>query len=151
MDLIQSMLQLDPIQRPSMAEVQGHPWVQGETLSPEEVFNEITERRKAVLQGLAQEEQEKAADKQRRAELRREGVRGADDEDLPEDLLEELAEPSKPLKVYDPEFAQTTEVFSSHNPDVIEKQLLHKLNKAYDIEVQPQPDKYKLRFTVITR
>jgi len=36
-----------------MAEVQGHPWVQGETLTPEQVFAEINERRQAVLQGIA--------------------------------------------------------------------------------------------------
>jgi len=91
------------------------------------------------------------ADKQRRAELRRNKDHRAAGDDLPEDLLEELAEPAKPLKSYAPEYAQTTEVFSSHNPDVIEKRLLHKLKGAFDTEATTANDKYKLKFTVITR
>jgi len=36
-DLINNMLQLNPLQRLSMADIVGHPWMQGEMATPEEV------------------------------------------------------------------------------------------------------------------
>jgi serine/threonine protein kinase len=43
-DLIQSMLQLDPSHRPSMAEVMAHPWMQGETPAKQDVQTEFSTR-----------------------------------------------------------------------------------------------------------
>ena len=40
-DLVQSMLQLDPGHRPSMAEVMCHPWFAGPTMTKEEVQQEF--------------------------------------------------------------------------------------------------------------
>jgi serine/threonine protein kinase len=40
-DLVQSMLQLDPAHRPSMAEVMCHPWFAGETMTKEQVHEQF--------------------------------------------------------------------------------------------------------------
>ena len=47
-DLINNMLQLNPLQRLSMADIVGHPWMLGEMATPEEVQEEIRKRVRAV-------------------------------------------------------------------------------------------------------
>jgi len=71
-DLVQSMLQLDPTHRPSLSEVFGHPWMQGETPSQEEVKFEFEKRDKKVKESQ-QKEKEHSMESQKRANMRTSG------------------------------------------------------------------------------
>jgi len=55
-DLIECMLKLEPVQRPSITDVIQHPWMQGPTPSREEVVSEFQRRNVEVK---AQMESEK--------------------------------------------------------------------------------------------
>ncbi len=52
MSLISSMLQLEPVHRPSLAEIRCHPWLNGFTASEEDVKDEFR-RRKDQLDGYS--------------------------------------------------------------------------------------------------
>ena len=49
-DLITNMLQLDPKNRPNMAEIIGHPWMRGETATREAVKHEFLLRQQMIQQ-----------------------------------------------------------------------------------------------------
>lgn len=51
-DLVQSMLQLDPAHRPSIAEINAHPWMQGSVPTREEVQQEFHGRNQLVKQSV---------------------------------------------------------------------------------------------------
>ena len=53
--LIETMLQLDPVHRPSMAEVLHHKWMQGPVPTKEEVQAEFFQRNQVVKQNMEQE------------------------------------------------------------------------------------------------
>ena len=69
-DLLQSMLQLDPLLRPSMNEVCQHPWMQGPVPTAEEVNIEFTKRHHRVKAQLDEERKEKEAEKNSRVNTR---------------------------------------------------------------------------------
>merc|ERR1712080_41546 len=64
-DLVQSMLQLDPSHRPSMTEVMAHPWMQGPTVSKQDVVGEFQSRQSSVNQSIESDRQEKENEKAR--------------------------------------------------------------------------------------
>jgi len=62
-DLIQSMLQLDPVHRPSMLEICAHKWMQGPTPTQEEVMIEFEKRNKMVHDSISADKAAKDAEK----------------------------------------------------------------------------------------
>lgn len=63
-DLITNMLQLLPNQRLSMADIIGHPWMQGHIATHSEVKNEFVLRQKKINDDRAEEAERKIAAKQ---------------------------------------------------------------------------------------
>ena len=59
--LISGMLALDPARRLSLAEIESHPWVNGPTASPQEVEEEIANRRKRVVEAAEREREQRAS------------------------------------------------------------------------------------------
>lgn len=53
------MLQSDPQHRPSLSEVLGHPWMQGEVPSYDEVKDEFKHRYKIVVDKIEKERNKK--------------------------------------------------------------------------------------------
>jgi len=150
-DLIQSMLQLDPSHRPSMAEVMAHPWMQGDSPNKASVQAEFDTRQKSVTASIESDQQEKQNEKAKRVNARKTGAvtRGVEageeiklgDEDLP---------PSKTLLDYEKVFAQNTEFFSTCNPDDIVTALLDHLRTKEKVEPKVSKDKYKIKFELTT-
>ena len=70
--LVQSMLQLESVQRPSIADVINHPWMTGEVPTQEQIIEQFKERQKAVVANIEAEKEEKAAQKQ--AEMQQRGL-----------------------------------------------------------------------------
>ena len=62
-DLVETMLKLEPGQRPTMAEVLAHPWMQGPIPSQEKVVAEFAKRDKTVKAQMEQDRLEKQAEK----------------------------------------------------------------------------------------
>ena len=77
-----------------MAEIFGHPWVNGETMSHQEVLAEMTKRNEMVKSGLEQQAYEQQMEReQRRRQVN--AVRNAPDaKGYPTEILEE-AQPRK--------------------------------------------------------
>lgn len=55
MDLINSMLQHEPIHRPSLSEIKFHPWLQGKTATEQEIREEFFRRKQMLDQQSNQE------------------------------------------------------------------------------------------------
>jgi len=65
--LINAMLAFDPTQRPSIAEIKAHPWYNGETPTPERIFQDFTERKAAVDAEFEKKKQQQELARQQQA------------------------------------------------------------------------------------
>ena len=72
-DLITCMLQLHPHQRLCMADVIGHPWMQGPIASPEAVVQEFQKRHEVNKARASEEEDKKMAAKTKANDRTRRG------------------------------------------------------------------------------
>jgi len=74
-------------------------------------------------------------------------TRGAAEEEFKDGDLP----PSKQLLAYEKVFKQNTEFFSTCNPDDIEAALVEHLRNREKIEPEVNKDKYKIKFTLVTK
>ena len=145
MNLINCMLQTDPIHRPSIYEVVAHDWFKGEVPTQDEVIKEFQQRHNLVRQELEAQKQEKIEQKQKTYEIYK------DEQFIPNANPEkngdlELFKPKKNLDDYVAVFNQNTEFFSSYNPDMIEQKLLKSLKDEGITDMKVSQDKYKVKF-----
>jgi len=59
--------------------------------------------------------------------------------------------PTKRMEAYEKVFENNTEFFSSYTPDMIEEALLHHLKHVEKVEATVNNDKYKVKFTLVTK
>ena len=59
MDLLNCLLQVDPVHRPSIYELIAHDWCKGPTPSKEEIIKEFQQRHAQVRDELAAQKKEK--------------------------------------------------------------------------------------------
>lgn len=94
-DLVQSLLQLDPAQRPTIAEVQAHPWMKGDTATADQVKKEFAKRevlvKKAAEEDKAQKDQEKAKKSAQSGGKKRQAYRAIGQENSGEKFMLEYA------------------------------------------------------------
>lgn len=65
--------------------------------------------------------------------------------------VDPIMKPSKKLEQYEHVYKNSTEFFSSYNPDMIEEALLHHLKYTENVEADANKDKYKIKFTLETK
>jgi len=92
MDFINKLLCPDPAKRFTVADIIGHEWFSGAVISPEELYNELSKRKRVVDEGKMRAEMEKLQQSGQRSasgSMEDEVVRGidgfgnAEDEELP--------------------------------------------------------------------
>ena len=152
-DLIQSMLQLDPLLRPSINEVCQHPWMKGDVPSEQEVNMEFTKRNNNVKAQQEEERKAKEAEKLSRVDNRmKQAMRGVGDEignnEESKDAVEKAMKPQKNLDSYEQVFMNSTEFFSTYNPDMIEDALNDYLRNQQQPEAKNHQEKYKSKFII---
>mgnify|MGYP000880575130 CR=1 FL=1 len=59
--------------------------------------------------------------------------------------------PKKKLEMYEQVYNNNTEFFSTYNPDMIEEAILHHLKYTENVEADVSKDKYKIKFTLVTK
>jgi len=152
-DIIEKMMSLDPKNRPTIADIMQHPWMQGETPTAEQVFTEFQQREQSVKASMEADRAEKELEKKKRmADYgTRRGVNRATGVAVdPEEIAKQLQKPSKALDQYEQVFSTNTEFFSTYNPDMIEEALLEHL-KTENVEAKVSKNKYKVKFTLTTK
>jgi serine/threonine protein kinase len=139
-DLITCMLQLHPHQRLCMADVIGHPWMQGPMASPEQVREEFAKRHEVNAARAKEEEDKKALAKNKNAGRTRRGQKIKDNVYMSGNLSQ--ADKDDPnviclnMKPYNPNLAKTTAFFTDYTPEQILKELTDSLSSnaiAYNI------------------
>jgi serine/threonine protein kinase len=143
--LIQSMLQLDPAQRPTILEIANHPWMKGEVPSAESVYQEFEERQQSVDAEIDASRQEKLAEKARAVQQFNKNYRNV----KPEQIEMDNFPPLKELYVNNSE-VKTTNFLSTYNPDMIENALKEHLQKI-NIEPKINNEKYKMQFSLTSK
>lgn len=120
-DLITCMLQLHPHQRLCMADIIGHPWMQGDIASEEDVVLEFAKRSEVNKARATEEEDKKMAMKNKAQNRTRRGEQIANNVYMSEDLTEE--EQKDPtvirlnMKPYNPQLNKTTAFFTDYAPE----------------------------------
>jgi serine/threonine protein kinase len=139
-DLITCMLQVHPHQRLCMADIIGHPWMQGEIASEAEITMEFAKRHEVNKARATEEEDRKMAMKQKQGQRARRGEQIADNVYMSEELTEEEQKDPHVIKLnmkqYNAELAKTTAFFTDYTPEQILKELVDSLDKngtTYDI------------------
>jgi len=147
-DLITCMLQVHPHQRLCMADIIGHPWMQGECATPEEIAVEFAKRHEVNKARATEEEDRKMAMKQKQRPRRGEQIAG--NVYMSEELTEEEAKNPQVIKLnmkpYKAELAKTTAFFTDYQPEQILKELTEALIRSgtpYEISNKT----WKLSFT----
>jgi serine/threonine protein kinase len=121
-DLVQSMLQLDPSHRPSIAEINAHAWMQGEIPTKAEVQAEFAKRNEAVRANVEAEREQKL---QAKAAKGNKTYRSAAARQIGKEEITEA--PSKALEPYVAACGTNTHFFTSWHPDAIERNLTEAL------------------------
>lgn len=151
-DLIQSMLQLDPLLRPSINEVLQHPWMKGDMPEPHQVNLEFTKRNNTVKAQLEEERKAKEAEKLTRVDNRMKAamrdIAGEIGNEESKDSVNKAMMPQKRLGEYHPVFVNRTEFFSTYNPDMIEEALNDYLRANQQAEAKNHSEKYRSEFTI---
>merc|ERR1711971_214608 len=148
-DLITCMLQLHPHQRLCMADIIGHPWMQGEVSSRDEVVAEFQKRQEINKARATEEEDKKMAVKAKRANRRGEQIANnvyLSAEDLTEEESKDPHVIKLDMKPYNADLAKTTAFFTDYSPETILKLLTDSLNTnntPYDISNKT----WKLNYT----
>lgn len=107
--LISSMLQLESVHRPSLAEIRCHPWVNGPTATTEEVKDEFR-RRKEMLDSYSQNNNQIPDDENGPGILNQHAVHRGDNENEEESKLPVL---ERTCKNYLMGFGKVTEFYST--------------------------------------
>lgn len=153
-DLITNMLQLLPNQRLSMADIIGHPWMQGEMATREQVKNEFDLRQKKINK---QRDADTAARLANKAQQPNQGVRRGDNvqqrvvmagDNTAEETKEEAemaAVETREIEDYEEKAFCTSVMFSEHSPREIIDILISKL-KEKDVTPVLHEKKWKLTF-----
>lgn len=132
-DLITCMLQVHPHQRLCMADIIGHPWMQGEMATAEDVAVEFAKRHEVNKARATEEEDRKMAMKQKQGQRARRGEQIADNVYMSEDLTEEEQKDPQVIKLnlkpYNADLAKTTAFFTDYTPEQILKELVDSLEK----------------------
>jgi len=149
-DLITSMLQRNPNQRLSMADIIGHPWLQGQTSTQEEITAEFATRfQKVKSDRHAEAERNQALKQGPRAGGVRRGenignkvyMNGAAGEEVKsEDNVVYLQ-----MDEYDPVLEKQTQFFTTYEPEQVWKTIVDKL-KDKDVSPELSEKKWKLNF-----
>merc|ERR1712038_638942 len=140
-DLITCMLQLHPHQRLCMADVIGHPWMQGQMATSEQVREEFVKRHEVNAARAKEEEDKKLAAKNKTSAGRtRRGQKIKDNVYMSGNISQ--ADKDDPnviclnMKPYNPQLAKTTAFFTDYTPEQILKELTDSLSSnaiAYNI------------------
>lgn len=148
-DLITNMLQLMPHQRLSIADIIGHPWMQGPIASTEQVQQEFHNRLSNIKAEAQAEAERKAAVRNNHAKhrVKRGEQIGAkvymsgpvSEEESKEGIV------SIPLEEFKPVVAKNTVFFSTYEPEHIFKQLMTHLEEK-DIKAAIAENKWKITF-----
>lgn len=155
-DLFESMVALDPADRPSLDDVLKHAWMQGPVASPEEVQELFSSKLRAYDQQKAASREQRDLDKLKKLNKRkgqqasRSGAEVSDDVAITEEEAAALQVPTKEIADYERLFKQNTEFFSSYGPDLIEGALLAHLEESKS-EVKVSDGKYKYKFEVTSK
>jgi len=96
---VQAMLQVDPMHRPTISEILGHSWMQGEIPTEEEVRLEFIKRENRVKEFLQGEAARKAQEKAANRNIHQGARRGVASEE--EKGHEEVVAPKKTLDKYE--------------------------------------------------
>ena len=97
-DLVQGLLALDPLTRPTIEQILEHPWMQGDTPSKDDIVAEFAERKKKV-DAQAKEEKEEKSGGRSGGKVMRSGGAGAEEAKIVEESKEQ--KPLKELIEYD--------------------------------------------------
>lgn len=133
-DLITTMIDFYPQKRPLMADIIGHPWMQGEVASREEIVKEFAERQEMIQTS----DEEQAIKGNSDSAIRRGngdefGVKVQNYTFVSGDLTEaEMKTPgvvNPKLKPYNKVKTSTTEIFTNYLPEKIFKCLISELDE----------------------
>lgn len=157
--LIETMLQLDPVHRPSMAEVLHHKWMQGPMPTTEEVQAEFFHRNQLVQKNMEEERAQKQMEKEQRMNTRPGGGRyrslklqvNEEEAKEGEDLKIDSTTPDKKMDTYVAGLYNNTEFFSTCHPEMIEEETLKYLRENEKVEPTINPDKYKIKFALVSK
>lgn len=157
--LIETMLQLDPVHRPSMAEVLHHKWMQGPTPTTEEVQAEFFQRNQLVQKNMEEERAQKQKEKEQRMNTRTGGGRyrslklqvNEEENKEGEELKIDSTTPEKKMDTYVAGLHNNTEFFSTCHPEMIEGETLKYLREIEKVEPEINADKYKVKFTLVSK
>jgi serine/threonine protein kinase len=123
-DLITNMLQYNPNSRPSLADIIGHPWMQGPIATPEAVRAEFANRHKILKQQQSAEATQKVAQRKEHAS-QKQGVRRGECINGVKMSSVETKEESKDgvvfikLEPYEKVINKTTVLYSTYEPEYI--------------------------------
>jgi len=134
-NLIISMLQFDPMHRPSISELMYHPWMQSPIPTPEEIKKEFEERNLSVIEQREKEREERRA--------QREGVL----DEMGDASMRANDPPQKQIDVYSAAKRSPHHFFTKLSPDIIEKKLVEYL-RADNIDPAVNSDKYEVDFVM---
>lgn len=135
-----------------MDQVAQHAWMQGPTPSAAEVEAEFKQRKAEVDKQVDQEKSEKKSEQASRHAQRvmRSGAAGKEEAKQIEESKQQVA-PTKEVLAYEKVFAQTTEFYSSCNPDLIEEALVQHLKEKEHVDAKVNKDHYKIKFKLVTK
>ena len=125
------MLQLNPQHRYDIADVIGHPWMQGPIATPEQVRHEMRKRRNATTNLVQDHEFEMKSSKASKSTRR--NIFGQRDADMK-------------MKLYTEDENNTTSFFSDFAAEEIENDLFEALN-SYGVSFTVHHDKRKIVFS----
>jgi serine/threonine protein kinase len=150
-DLVESMLKLEPAQRPTISDILAHPWMQGPTPDRDSVVAEFKQRNAVVKEQMDAERQSKDAEKMKRMENRKkEAMRSGNACEEEEESKLDISKPQKHMESYEKLFAANTEFFSTYNPDMIEDSFCEQLKKL-GVAVKTNDKKYKVKFSMTSK
>lgn len=150
-DLVQSMLQLDPAHRPSIAEINAHEWMQGTVPTRDQVQAEFEGRNQVVKASVQADADAKKAEKAKHPgnKVYRSVDDGGAEQEEQKNMMDALPL-KKTIEPYVEAFHTNTHFFSTWNPDAIEETLVEKLSYK-EIAVLSNDKKYKLKFKITTK
>lgn len=159
MNLITSMLQLDPTHRLSMAEVKAHPWMAGPTETLEGVQSEFGKRKQAIDAENEAKRKQKEAERASKAASGgaahggRRAYKGAHRGDADEEGAEltstDILSKKRVLDEYVGIVSKNTEFFTKAEPDVILQTLIDFV-EAKGAKLTIADGKYKAKTSILT-
>ncbi len=157
MNLVTSMLQLDPTHRLSIAEVKAHPWYNGPFSTIEGIQGEFAKRKEIINKEIevkrVQKESERAARAAGGQVAGRRAYKGAhrgDEEEEGADLTAtDILSKKRMLDEYMPIVARNTQFFTAAEPDVILQTLID-FAESKGVKLEVSEVKYKAKTSILT-